>query len=125
MVEGYAIKFKLTHISPSADVNIAINICIFLPRVILVGPFNEERASMYGPFFVATLASITLMMGVIFVEPVFCSWLYHYGGHLVFDISLVIVLVVAALNFGEKENTSVWSVYFARPADYESVPEST
>jgi hypothetical protein len=82
-------------------VNIVINLCVSMPRVLLVPPtkVDSRLRAFLGPYyFYEYIFFITLMNAVIWIEPLFCSeWFAKIGGHVWFDISLFVVMFLGIL----------------------------
>ena len=81
-------------------VNIVINLCVNMPRALLVPPTKVviRLKAFLGPYFYQYIFLITLMNVVIWVEPLFCSkWFASIGGHIWFDVSLFAVMFLGIL----------------------------
>jgi hypothetical protein len=84
-------------------INVSISLCTFWSRLLVVGYTTDSdiraRISLFGVYYYSNLASTTLIVFTMWVEPTCCSsWYARAGGHFWFDVSLFVAMLVAIVN---------------------------
>jgi hypothetical protein len=84
-------------------INVSITLCKCWSRLLIVGYTTDSdiraRISLFGAYYYSNLASTTLIVFTMWVEPTCCSsWYARAGGHFWFDVSLFVAMLVAIVN---------------------------
>ena len=85
-------------------INVTILLSLAIPRVVAVGYRSEKDVSMRVdvPCLYANTTTDLLVAAVIFAEPFYCdAFVAGIGGHLLFDVSLLLQAVIKAISYGK------------------------
>ena len=87
-------------------INVTILLSLATPRAMAVGYRSKKDVSMRVdvPYFFANTSADLLVAAVVFLEPFYCdAFVAGIGGHLLFDVSLMVQAVVKASSYGREQ----------------------
>ena len=90
-------------------INITILLCLALPRAFAIGYTSEKDISLRAdtPLYNLHTATGLFVVTIIFVEPFYCDeFVAHIGGHLLFDVSLMVQSVVGVMVHAKSAKTA-------------------